>query len=134
MPRRIKKYNAQVPTPSPPTQLPTPLPEEERMSASAMQPVDDDRLIDFDTPTPPQHPIHLEPSNIHDEEDDDILSHTYRSPPFREVHLSDLEPDDDSPPPLPVPPRSYQQETYDDQLGDSATSSSGHTRWPTYSR
>lgn len=127
MPRRnIKqKYNAQVPTPSPPTQLPTPLPEEERISAMY-----DDRLIDFDTPTPPQQPINLDP---HDEEDD-ILSHTYRSPPFREVHLSDLEPDDDSPPPLPVPPRSYQQETYDDQLGDSATSSSGHTRWPTYSR
>jgi hypothetical protein len=39
---------------------------------------------------------------------------------------------------LPVPPRSYhQQEIYDVQLsygGDSATSSSGHTGWPTYSR
>ena len=138
MPRRnIKqKYNAQVPTPSPPTQLPTPLPEEERInSASAMPPVDDDRLIDFDTPTPPQQPIHLDTSNLHDDEDD-ILTHTYRSPPFREVHLSDLS--DHSPPPLPVPPRSFhQQETYDDQPsygGDSASSSSGHTRWPTYSR
>lgn len=135
MPRRnIKqKYNAQVPTPSPPTQLPTPLPEEERIkAANAMAPVDDDRLIDFDTPTPPQHPIHLD---LHDEEDD-ILTHTYRSPPFREVRLSDLS--DHSPPPLPVPPRSYhQQENYDDQPsygGDSASSSSGHTRWPTYSR
>jgi hypothetical protein len=62
MPRRNKqKYNAQ---PSPPTQLPTPLPEEERR---------DDRLIDFD-------------SDVHD-------VHTYRSPPFREVHSSDLEQD-----------------------------------------
>ena len=134
MPRRnIKqKYNAQVPTPSPPTQLPTPLPEEERISTMY-----DDRLIDFDTPTPPQHPINLDPSSLNHDEDD-ILSHTYRSPPFREVHLSDLDPDNDSPPPLPVPPRSYQQqETYDDQLGydgDSTTSSSGHTRWPTFSR
>lgn len=70
----------------------------------------DDRLIDFDT---------------------DVLdAHTYRSPPFREVHSSDLEPDDDhSPPPLPVPPRSYHQD--DDFGGDSVT---GHTRWPTYSR
>ena len=145
MPRRINKqnYNARVPTPSPPTQLPTPLPEEERISsASAMvvaAPVDDDRLIDFDTPTPPpQQPNHLDPSYLHDDEDS-ILAHTYRSPPFREVRLSDLEPDNDhSPPPLPVPPRSYhQQEAYDDQPGyggDSATNSSGHTRWPTYSR
>jgi hypothetical protein len=96
---------------------------------------DDDRLMDFDTPTPPQQPIHLHPANLH-EEADDILTHTYRSPPFREVHLSNHS--DHSPPPLPVPPRSYhQQEIYDVQLsygGDSATSSSGHTGWPTYSR
>jgi hypothetical protein len=63
-------------------------------------------LIDFDTPTPPpQRPIYL------DHDDDD--GHTYRSQPFREVHPSDLEPDNDhSPPPLPVPPRSYH---HDDQ-------------------
>lgn len=143
MPRK-QKYNAQVQL-SPPAHLPTPLPEEERISsassAMAVAPVDDDRLIDFDTPTPPQQPIHLDlldidPSNLHDDEDG-ILTHTYRSPPFREVHLSDLS--DHSPPPLPVPPRAYQQEeTYDDQpsySGDSAINSSGgHTRWPTYSR
>ena len=137
MPRRnIKqKYNAQVPTPSPPTQLPTPLPEEERIAN--MPPVDDDRLIDFDTPTPPQHPLLLDSSNLLDDEDD-ILTHTYRSPPFREVHLSDLEQDSDHSPPLPVPPRSYHhQESYNVQPsygGDSATSSSGHTRLPNYSR
>ena len=141
MPRRSNKQkysNAQVPTPSPPTQLPTPLPEEERISSASV--MDDDRLIDFDTPTPPpQQPIHLDPSDLHDDDEDGILTHTYRSPPFREVRPSDLEPDGDhSPPPLPVPPRSYhQEETYDDQSsfgGDSATNSSGHTRWPTYSR
>lgn len=132
MPRK-QKYNAHVQL-SPPTHLPTPLPEEERISSM----VDDDRLIDFDTPTPPQHPIHLDPTLVTDhDEDDGLLTHTYRSPPFREVHLSDLEPDNDhSPPPLPVPPRTHQQEeTYDDQSNDSVTnSSSGHTRWPSYSR
>jgi hypothetical protein len=93
MPRRNNKpkYNA----PSPPTQLPTPLPEEERT-------ISDDRLIDFDTP---------------------LEEVTYRSPPFRQVHLADDD-DDDSPPPLPVPPRAYQHED----------ATSGHTRWPTYSR
>ena len=141
MPRK-QKYNAQVQL-SPPAHLPTPLPEEERISSSAssamaVAPVDDDRLIDFDTPTPPQQPIHLDsmldidPSNLHDEEDG-ILSHTYRSPPFREVHLSDLS--DHSPPPLPVPPRTHQQEeTYDDQPSYRGDSAGGHTRWPTYSR
>lgn len=146
MPRK-QKYNAQLQL-SPPTHLPTPLPEEERISSTSsaivVAQVDDDRLIDFDTPTPPQHPIHLDSTLDIDpyDEEDGILTHTYRSPPsgFREVHLSDLEPDNDhSPPPLPVPPRAYQQEeTYDDQPsygGDSATNSSGgHTRWPTYSR
>jgi hypothetical protein len=131
MPRRInkQKYNAaQVPTPSPPTQLPTPLPEEERVSSTSM--VDDDRLIDFDTPTPPpQQPIHLDLEDIDHDEEDGVLTHTYRSPPFREVHLSDLED-----PPLPVPPRAYhhQEETLDDYGADSVTA--GHTRWPTYSR
>jgi hypothetical protein len=53
--------------------------------------VDDDILINFDTPTPPpQQPIHLDPSNLHDE-DDSILTHIYRSPPFRKVHLSDID-------------------------------------------
>jgi hypothetical protein len=123
------------PRPSPPTQLPTPLPEEDRLS-SALQV----ELIDFDTPTPPPlQPIHFLPAdsaldidslNLH--EQDDILTHTYRSPPFREAHLPDIEPDETySPPPLPIPPRHYRQE----EAGSSLTSSSGgHTRWPTYSR
>lgn len=132
------------PRPSFPTQLPTPLPEEEHPSQPVVL---DDRLIDFDTPTPPpQRPIHL-PSTLDIDPlfEDDILVQTYRSPPFREAHLPDIESDhqDHSPPPLPVPPRGtgYQQEEVDDDhhhggdLDASVTSNSGgHTRWPTYSR
>lgn len=120
------------PRPSPPTQLPTPLPEEDRLS-SALQV----ELIDFDTPTPPPlQPIHVLPAddidslNLQDEQDD-ILTHTYRSPPFREAHLPDIEDQTHSPPPLPIPPRQYQQE---EGYSSLTASSGGHTRCPTYSR
>lgn len=154
--RNKQKHISQAqlsPRPSPPTQLPTPLPEEERISSTMHRPetshqVADDYLIDFDTPTPPpSHPIYFSPtdsaldidlSNLQDEQDD---IQPYRSPPFREAHLPDLQPV--TPPPLPIPPRLYKrEEVYDDQSPihggqvDSELTSSpgGHTRWPTYSR
>lgn len=146
-----QKYNSQhqsSPRPSPPTQLPTPLPEEERLASvsSTMHRHDtipDDQLIDFDTPTPPPlQPLHFPPAdskldvdhlNLEDENEDALIQ-TYRSPPFREAHLPDLQPD--SPPPLPVLPRRYQQDPYNDGRGRDfeslATSSSGghtYSRW-----
>lgn len=104
---------------SPPTHLPTPLPEEHiPVSAPALGLLnfapsaggDDNndlalsRLIDFDTPTPPPQPFSpLQEGAAYDVEaslfSEDGES-TYRSPPYREANLPT-----ESPPPLPVLPR-----------------------------
>jgi len=73
------------------------------------------RLIDFDTYTPPPAPL-LSLDNDYDRNDDyddNPDTYTYRSPPFREAHL----PDDveESPPPLPVLPRSAATLPSDDE-------------------
>ncbi|KAF8952387.1 hypothetical protein BDZ97DRAFT_1930866 [Flammula alnicola] len=150
---------------SPPTHLPTPLPEEHipatQHRSSRMEPpltglgldlgdnditrVDGNAtlspLIDFDTPTPP--PLHtadlisdpsldMESSML----DNEALTSTYRSPPYREALLPQ-----ESPPPLPIPPR-HPQEPYDsgeiygrdDHEVMNVSDFAGHTRSPTFPR
>lgn len=116
---------------SPPTHLPTPLPEEERRaimsSASGIEFADGDSnyhfnspLIDFDDEATMDH--HQQPfvsedthpiqaSNVDnnnptgDEYDEGSYRGPYRSPAFREAALPPDSPPQQSPPPLPVLPR-----------------------------
>jgi len=139
--------------PTPPVQLPTPLPEERlpvvQYMGSAIDhslatedsenDISGPQLIDFDTP-PPQPPLSLREENINNEQfvDEDGMAVT-RTPPFREARLPK-----DSPPPLPVRPRvSYQRPLnaiFDDLREDegydlsSDMASVGHRRPPNLSR
>jgi len=110
MPRRSNarsKANVDNTPPfSPPTQLPTPLPEQQSVISND----DQHTLIDLETP-PSTGSVSLP------DEDTNI----YRSPPFREAQL----PPEDSPPPLPILPR---------MRHDSSEFDLGHTRAPKFSR
>ncbi|PPR05304.1 hypothetical protein CVT24_008071, partial [Panaeolus cyanescens] len=99
---------------SPPTQLPTPLPERERERETMRM----DKLVDVETPpgSLPGDRVGMGEAgeergrggdDEEDEEDDGDgeLAATYRSPPFREAMLPV---EQESPPPLPIPPRVYQ--------------------------
>ncbi|KAF9037221.1 hypothetical protein BJ165DRAFT_1375558 [Panaeolus papilionaceus] len=99
---------------SPPTQLPTPLPEPE-LDKPPMSLLDSrpDKLVDVETPPSSLPTQGLATSAVHenyDDEEDLSATYTYndtryRSPPFREASLPV---DPESPQPLPIPPRVYQ--------------------------
>lgn len=131
---------------SPPTHLPTPLPEEHipvsapalgllNFAPSAAGEENNDvalsRLIDFDTPTPPPQPFSpLQEGAAYDVEaslfSEDGSEGPYRSPPYREARL----PAESSPPPLPVLPRyneGFGGEGVQEEMGWGDGSTRGHT-------
>ncbi|KAF8166519.1 hypothetical protein BJ912DRAFT_1002374 [Pholiota molesta] len=142
---------------TPPTQLPTPLPEEHipipQRPAGAAPPAgllnfadaaDDSNahlthLIDFDTPTPPPALLSFthadlsytqsggEISSSVLSEDDGPRSSTV----YRSPPYREARLPDDSPPPLPVPAR-YQHEHILNDDGDDGSGFAGHTRAPTF--
>jgi len=122
--------------PTPPVQLPTPLPDERlpvmQYTGSAIDPsltteesendTSGPQLIDFDTPTPPRPPLPLHPEDVNNEQfvDEDGMG-VSRTPPFREAQLPK-----DSPPPLPVRPRlSYQR--HSNVILDNLRDDDGHS-------
>ena len=135
-------YSSTSYPPSPPPQLPTPLPDEPVLSHSVSRmegPEVLSPLIDFDTPTPPQAMIPLPADTglmLGSDIDDDIDGG--RSPPFREAPLPQ-----GSPPPLPIRPRvdnwtlrtdqEYQRSVEGPMVADER-SFVGHSRTPNFSR
>lgn len=132
--------------PSPPVQLPTPLPDERLSSiphsalyASRMEAPDvQSPLIDLDTPTPPQQTLSLPADKaLMLESDSDMDDVGSRSPPFREAPLPQ-----DSPPPLPIRARvpswrlepSLEYQTADGSIMTEGRHFVGHSRTPTFSR
>ena len=139
--------------PTPPAQLPTPLPEERlpvmQCTGSAIDhslttgasenDISSPQLIDFDTPTPPRPSVSLSSENDNEQSADEDGMAMTRTPPFREAQLPK-----DSPPPLPVRPRvSYQRPSnviFDNLREDDGhslsgdTTSVGHRRPPNISR
>jgi hypothetical protein len=137
-------YSSKSYPPSPPLQLPTPLPDEHVpiMSHSALylsrteEPGVLSPLIDFDTPTPPQPIVSLPAETslvLGSDIDSDIA--IGRSPPFREAPLPQ-----DSPPPLPIRPRvaywtdQEYQRSMEGTLVTDERSFVGHSRTPNFSR
>ncbi len=133
---------------SPPTQLPTLLPDEHpsmiKQSADSVNyPAADTpagstahaQLIDFDTPTPPSQSRTVLPddADIFDQVIDynNELDRSF-SPPFREAQLPQ-----ESPPPLPIPPRVSLEiddfNEYDDYSGQDDKALKGHSRAPSIS-
>ncbi|TFK32507.1 hypothetical protein BDQ12DRAFT_692387 [Crucibulum laeve] len=150
---RVQQQHRSSPAPSPPTQLPTPLPEqqeviegleagprateEEALGEEAREEGMLAHLIDFDdeqvfppahfVPSPP--PVHpQQPQHSALEDDDKPSPTTYRSPPFREAQLPPSSDDGvarEEAEPLPIPPRvAYLQEDDEEQ------EEYGHTRSP----
>ena len=133
--------------PSPPVQLPTPLPDERLSSiphsvlyASRMEAPDvQSLLIDLDTPSPPQPTLSLPADKalmmLGSDTDMDVAGG--RSPPFREAPLPE-----DSPPPLPIRARvpswrldpNLEYQTADGSMMAEGRPFVGHSRTPTFSR
>lgn len=137
-------YSSTSYPPSPPAQLPTPLPDEHLLSQhSALydsrikEPEVLSPLIDFETPTPPERVVSLPVETnftLGSDIDNDVA--TSRSPPFREARLPQ-----DSPPPLPIRPKSshwtldpVHQGSVEGPIMADDRSFVGHSRTPTFSR